>query len=180
MHFPGEPPTYLPEVGLWGAMLFYRGCQLAVYREWGAENVQAAFGSTCPAEISAAAHYSVDLAWQFLLDLHRLTRQASPNDPLVEAIRQFAAQWPLSSVGIAGIAPLSLAGIVEHPGLLRLYADRIIGREDASRLADPAVREAVQAALGAHACLAPKFYQALHAPSLQPQTIQDLSTGADT
>jgi hypothetical protein len=161
-------------------MLFYRGCQLAVYREWGAENVQAAFGSTCPAEIGAAAHYSVDLTWQFLPDLHRLTRQASPNDPLVEAIRHFATQWPLSSVGIAGIAPLSLAGIVGHPGLLRLYADRIIGREDVSRLADPAVCEAVQTALGAHTCLAPKFYQALHTPSLQSKTAQNLATGDNT
>lgn len=168
--FPGEPPPYLPTVGLWGAELFYRACQLAVCRDLGAENIAAALAPRCPQPLSPAVHYSVDLVWQFLPDLHRLTRQAAPNDPLVGEILRLAGEWPLSSVGIADVQPRSIAELIAHRGLLTLYVDRILARGDTSRLSDPRVRDAVAAAIGAHAALAPNFTAALKTPLLLQST----------
>lgn len=159
--FPGVPPEFDEQAALWAAELFYRACQLAVYRDYGEQNIAAGLSVACPRPPLPSTHYSVDLTWQFLPDLDRLSRQASPEDPLVRAIGRWGVDWPLSSVGIAGIAPSSLAGIVEHPGLLRLYADRIITRKDAGRLAVEEVRRAVAAALGIHSVLAPEIAAAL-------------------
>jgi hypothetical protein len=153
---PGEPPSYDGAAAIWGAEMLYRACQFAVFRDLGRENIAAAFAEPCPGQATAAQHYSVDLTFQFLPDLHRLTRQAAPADPLVAKVAEWAALWPLSSVGIAEISPAraALDIVVAQPALRRLYVDRIIARADASRLTDERVREAVCTALGLHLDLA--------------------------
>jgi hypothetical protein len=153
---PGEPPTFDPAAAIWAAEMLYRACQLAVFREYGAENVAAAFAEPCPSTAAPGAHYSVDLTFRFLPDLHRLTRQAAPGDPLVAQIAAWAAAWPLSSVGIANVKVLDepLAAVLSHTSLRQQYIDRIFARRAAERLDHTATREAATAAIGLHASLA--------------------------
>lgn len=159
--FPGEPPKLDERVALWAAELFYRACQLVVHRELGKANIIAAFADPCPGPLTASAHYSVDLTWQFVSDLYRLSGHIAPGDPLLNAIEQFVQAWPLSSVGVSQ-APVALSSeIAAHPGLLQLYVDRILAARQLSRLDDPRVRVAAQAALGLHAHLAPDLASAL-------------------
>ena len=63
-------------------------------------------------------------------------------------LRQWAAEWPLSSVGLPNVTPKSIEPIIRHPCLLGIYRDRIIARQDRSRLGDPRVDEAVKQAIG--------------------------------
>src|SRR6185437_12009000 len=101
--------------------------------------------------------YSADLAFCFLPDLIKLARGIAEEDPLVTGILALAKNFPLSSVGVAGISDMNIDAFIAHPTLRRLYADRIIEREDHSRLGHPAAREAVREALGAFPELAPKL-----------------------
>jgi hypothetical protein len=166
---PGEPPNYDANAALWAAEMLYRACQLAVYREFGAANVEAAFSVPCPAATTASAHYSVDLAFRYLADLHRLTRQAAPGDPLVAQIAAWAAAWPLSSVGIADIKVLDepLTVVLSHTSLRQQYVDRIFARGAGDRLDHPATREAATAALGLHHSLAGDLSKKLQSPAKQ-------------
>lgn len=153
--FPGEAPPPDFAVALWAARQFHRACQFALYRDLPAEAMAAAFAEPCPAAPHASRHYSVDLVFRFLPDLYRLARSASSEDPLCEQLRRWADAWPLSSVGMRDANPADVGPILEHRGLLKLYVDRIIAREDAGRLTVAPVRAAVRAALGAFAELAP-------------------------
>jgi hypothetical protein len=111
--------------------------------------------------VSPGTHYSVDLVMRYLPDLMNFAAGAAERDPLVEHLRRWAQQWPLSSVGIRGLGDVSIDGFAESPGLMRLYADRILARPDTSRLADPRARQAVQCAVGMHQELAGKVGQML-------------------
>jgi hypothetical protein len=148
--FPGEAPPLEISVAVWGASTLYRACQLTIYRELDAGAIDELLSAPCPAGETASRHWSADLAFLFLPDVIRHAAAASEADPLVGKLRELAAQWPLSSVSVAGIQPKGVAEIASHPGLLRLYVDRILARKDWPRLADPAVREAAAATLGAY------------------------------
>ena len=111
--------------------------------------IAAAFGSPVPAAAPASLHYSVDLSFRFLPDLLRLARSEAEGDPLLRHIRQWAAAWPLSSVGIPDLELGSIEPIVEHPCLLSIYCDRIIALRDRSRLGDSRVDGALAQAVGA-------------------------------
>lgn len=151
---PGDPPSFHAAAALWGAERFYRAAQLTVFRDAGADVVEAAFADAPPQTPAAEQHYAMDLTWRYLPDLLRLARTASQADPLVGALERFAAQWPLSSVGLPGVTPVSLEGVVDHPSLWQAYLDRIVARKDASRLEDPRVKQALREGLGLHAQLA--------------------------
>jgi hypothetical protein len=166
LEFPGDAPPLVAEAAHWAGRVFYRACQLAVYRDVDAATGLAALAIAGPDGANPAAHYAVDLVFRFLPDLARLARSAAQADPLVEHLRGWGAAWPLSSVGMAGVAPRSIEPIAAHAGLLWLYADRIVRQADVSRLADPRVRQAVRAALGAHDDLAPALAKALHEADL--------------
>jgi len=141
--FPGDPPTAPPEVVEWAALSFYHACQAAVFRDLDAVQVEQLLASSCPPAEAASRHYAADLTFRFLPDLITLAEQAAPGDALLEILRRWANEWPLSSVGVPKVVPVSLAGIVEHPAMLRYYVDRVIARRDVSRLSDPHVRSAV-------------------------------------
>jgi hypothetical protein len=170
---PGEPPNYDAAAALWAAEMLHRACQLAVYREFGAANVEAAFSTPCPVAAPASAHYSVDLTFRYLPDLHRLTRHAAPGDPLVAQIAVWAAAWPLSSVGIAEVKVLDepLIVVLSHTSLRQQYVDRIFARRAADRLDHPATREAATAALGLHHSLAGDLSKKLQPPAKQGSSV---------
>jgi hypothetical protein len=160
---PGTPPPLAPEAARWGAVMIYRACQFVAFRDLGEAEMAQALGAVCPGDDSPATHYSVDLTFRFLPDLFKLARNAAEGDPLLSRLAHWAGQWPLSSVGIAGVQPLRTEVITGHPCLLRLYVDRIIARRDTSRLADPRVRDCVRESLGMFPELAPEMASSLRA-----------------
>ena len=163
LEFPGQPPRLDLPVATWAAMMLYRACQLAIYRELDAGAIGELLSSACPSAEASSRHYSADLAFVFLPDLIRHATTAAADDPLVTRLRDLAAAWPLSSVGVAKIEPQNVAEIASHPGLLRLYVDRILARKDWPRLAERAVRAAAEQSLGAHSALWPEAAKHLRA-----------------
>ncbi len=165
--FPGSPPPFSISSGRWALRVFHRACQFLVYRDIDAETIAAVLEEPCPsapdgpAAQAASRHYSVDLVFRFLPDLARLTKAASENDPLCSRLRQWGIEWPLSSVGMPDITPGDVSAICEHRGLLTVYVDRLIARQDTSRLNDPRVRSAVRASLGDFEDLSPSIAAAL-------------------
>ncbi len=162
MEFPGIMPPLEPAAARWAAEQFYRACQFAVHRDLGADKIAVALAGPCPPAPAASRHVSVDLTFRFLPDLYRLAKAAAEGDPLCERVRTWAAEWPLSSVGMPGVNPSDVADVCEHAGLLARYVDRIVARNDRSRLTDPRMREAVRAALGNYHELAADLAGALN------------------
>lgn len=156
LEFPGEAPAFDAPAANWAATVFYRAAQAAVFRDVPEPILHDGLSLTCPTTGNEAArHYSVDLVFRFLPDLAVLARHASPDDPLLQVLQTWANHWPLSSVGMKGVEPASVNAIARHAGLLQLYVDRILAREDFSRLADPRVQTAVRKSVGAYAELSP-------------------------
>ncbi|MBI1840736.1 MAG: hypothetical protein HYR88_07795 [Verrucomicrobia bacterium] len=152
----GQPPRYRPLVAEWAASLLYSACQFVVCREAPADEIVRLLKSPCPESHSPETDWSADLVLRHLPDVFRQARHLSPSDPLVRELAVLGADWPLSSVGMPlEIAP-DVASFASHRCLWQLYVDRVIRREDLSRLDHPAVAESVRAALGAHPELAPK------------------------
>jgi MoxR-vWA-beta-propeller ternary system domain bpX4 len=149
-----EPPTLILPVALWSIGTMYRGCQCLVYREMDPEMVAAALATESPLPPDTPdACYSADLGLRVLPDVLALARAASPDDPLVQGLREIGRRWPLSSVGVEPPidGPLELAGFIDHASLRRLYADRVLARRDSSRASDERVKAEIRAILGAHA-----------------------------
>lgn len=171
-HMPFEAPALSPAAAGWALTVLYRGCQSLVYREIDAGAVRDALSRPCPREPSPEVCYSVDLSFRYLPDLLALARGIARDDPLVLGLMELARRWPLSSVGVAGVADASdgdgeiagvsdLSAFVHHPSLRQLYVDRVIEKEDVARLGHPIVRDAVREALGALPELSPKLAAAL-------------------
>ncbi len=173
LDMPLEPPDLDLDAATWAAGMLYRACQFFVFREIGEDAVRKTLEEKCPSlkggtTASPEIVYSVDLLFRFLPDLIALARGIAQNDPLVVGLMDLARDWPMSSVGVRGLLELDIEGIVEHPALRRMYADRIIERADVSRLSNDDAVEAVREALGDHPGLAPALVSALsqdgHAP----------------
>lgn len=167
-------PEPVPELHLatarWGAVWLYHACQFSVYRDVDEEAIQEVLGGHFSGELTADVVYSVDLTNRFLPDVEKFSRSVAERDPLVTHLKERARQWPLSSVGMPGIGDVTVDGFADHPGLMQLYADRIISSGDVSRLADERVRKQIESNLGMFSELAPSFASALSAsPKVEPQ-----------
>ena len=160
--FGAELPQFSPEAALWAARLVYRLCQFTVCRDIGAERIAAVCREACPVARSPEMNWSADLTLRHLPKLFQLARHLSEGDPLVQHLKQIATAWPLSSVGIAGLENLSLESFIQHPGLRRLYLDRVVATDDISRLNDPRVSDLLRADLGIHHELAPTIASKLY------------------
>jgi hypothetical protein len=158
-----DAPRLVPEVARWAAERLYRACQFLVYREVEADEVREGCAVPCPAvaAVSPDVCYSADLILRYLPDVFALARGIAREDPLIDGLRSLARAWPLSSVGMPEVREVDVSAFIDHPGLRRLYADRIIERNDRSRLGDAAVATAVREAIGAHPELAPSIWAAL-------------------
>jgi hypothetical protein len=152
LDLPGDPPPLLAPAAGWAAVSLYHACQFVAYRDAGEDVIATALNNACPGGDAASLHYSVDLCFRFLPDVLRMARSAAENDPLLGYLQQWAAAWPLSSVGApCCVESPKIDAIVNHPCLLGVYRDRIIARRDRSRLSHPRVREAVCEAVGEEA-----------------------------
>jgi hypothetical protein len=168
LNVPGEPPPFYAEAAVWAAVRFYQASQYSVFRDEGPEFAFEPLNLASELGKLPSAHYSVDLIFRFLPDLVRHVRAAASADPLVDELLSWGRQWPLSSVGIAGVeveaASVDLAAVLSSPGLLQMYVDRIIDRRDNSRIGHHAVRQALAAAIGLHPELAPDLVATLKSP----------------
>ncbi|MCA8995579.1 MAG: hypothetical protein KDA80_01280 [Planctomycetaceae bacterium] len=163
---PGTPPEVRPASAIWGMAITYWAAQRLAYRHLSVELPRELEANTLDSD-SAGDCYSVDLTFRFLPDLLRLSRSAKCEE-LTLQLMAFANDWPLSSVGIEGLEPQTPIGVLSYPSLRTLYVDRIIARQDVSRLSDEDVREAVRAAIGIHSHLAPQLVE--HLQEKEPQT----------
>jgi len=170
LSFPGDPPPVDMAVALWAARQLYRASQLAVYRELDALAIDRLLGEPCPAAPAAARYWSADLTFVFLPDLILLARSASENDPLLGRLRELAADWPLSSVGVKDVNPRTVEEITGNAGLLRLYVDRIVAKKDWSRLKDSSVAAAARRSLGAHLAEWPEAARLLESQQPPPRS----------
>lgn len=154
---------FIPDMALASAAWFYRACLTLTDRAMEEDQVKG-WLATLPAEASTPSEVlSADLVLRHLPELHALARSMSPDDPLVDGLEKAARRFPLSGVGIALTEPLpDLVLLHRHPGLWRLYLDRVIERQDTSRLRDSQVAHAIADELGEHALtLAPKIAASL-------------------
>jgi MoxR-vWA-beta-propeller ternary system domain bpX4 len=165
---PGQLPELNMAVAMWAAKTCYGACQLIVFRQLDEQAIGELLPSTVPAAEPSSRHWSADLTLRFLPDLLRHASVASEQDPLLRHLRSLAYQWPLSSVGIEGIAPEHLDDLVASPSLLQLYVDRILARKDFRRLEHPAVREAARQAVGMHSKLWPDLTKYLEPTTPEP------------
>ncbi|MDB5389901.1 MAG: hypothetical protein JWM11_5547 [Planctomycetaceae bacterium] len=162
----GVPTANLPAAE-WALVTLYRVSQFLVFRELPEEMLRTELARPCPEQKSAAVCYGVDLSFRFLPELVRLTRAVNSQDPLLEFLKAWAAEWPLSSVGVsdvdfASIGSESIEPILENAALRMMYIDRILTTHDASRLTNPQVAEAVRTALGDFRELSPLIYDLVY------------------
>jgi len=148
VELPGEPPPFSEPAALWAARLFYHICQFIVCREIGEPEIQAVFAVPCPAPRGPATDWSADLLFRQLLALFRSAKHLSNADPLLDQMQMLATNWPLSSVGIAGLGEVKIETFIGHAALAGLYVDRIIAASDLSRLGESRVDELLRSALG--------------------------------
>ncbi len=160
---PGFPPRLSMPAAIWAAEMFHGAAVAMTYREIDEAGVDEILSQPFPGARDASAHYSVDLTFRLLPDLHLRAKAASRSDPLLHHIQKWAKEWPLSSVGMAGIIPEQIDEILANDCLRILYIDRLIARKDLSRLEPPKVRDAIRAAYGIHHQLAPEIHAALTA-----------------
>ena len=152
-----ELPPLEPTAALWAARTFHQLCQGFACRGVGAPELKAGLSTPGPAAGTPAIDWSVDLTFHHLPALFELVRRTAPGDPLLEILSRLAADWPLSSVGCPGLPGPAHPTCPPHPGLLRLYADRVTATRDWSRLGDPGLADLLLADLGEHPELAPEL-----------------------
>jgi hypothetical protein len=167
---PGEPPEFLVETACWAAVVLYRACQCLVYRELDVPQTLPSLKVQVSGPRQPAHHYSSDVVLRFLPDAWRLSRDVARGDPLVQYLHELAGSWPLSSVGIADVNVLHLDEFAHDRSLLAVYTDRIVERQDRSRLAEPRVRAAIRTSIGMFPDLAPEMASALEAHVSPSQT----------
>ena len=105
----------------------------------------------------AVAHYSADLTLRHLPALLELTSGLADADPVLVSLRRMAWTWPLSGVGVPWPEEWGspdLRAIQGHPGLWRLYLDRVIQCGAKSNLRDESTQIAIRERLGNHPELA--------------------------
>ncbi|MDJ1501396.1 hypothetical protein [Xanthocytophaga agilis] len=148
---PHTAPAFLPEAALWGAMLIYRACQSILLRHLTESQVRT-YLLPYSGPPSAEAIYSIDLTLRFLPDLMHFAKGLSPDDVLVQLLRNTAQSWPFSSVGVDIEENSDHTTFIRlHPSLKYTYVDRIIQKRDHKRLTHPELYDLVKAALGIHA-----------------------------
>jgi hypothetical protein len=157
-------PSFDPAAANWAAKQFYQACRFLVCRDIPAAEVSRQLAVACPRSREPATDYSADLVFRFLPQLLNVAERSASDDALTVALRGWAKDWPLSSVGARVTGPFAIESFVDSPALLQLYVDRIVQHAAAERIDDPRVADAVRAALGAYPDLAPALASALNRP----------------
>ena len=152
---PGRAPDVQDEPLLWGFATLFQAARFLAHRDLGPELLAAAFAGPAPAERDPGTIFAVDVGLRHLPTVAGWVRAAASADPLLAEAQRLGRDWPLSSVGMAGVAGWDDRPLAAHPTLVGLYTARIIASGDSGRAAAPWVRAALAAALGDHPSLAP-------------------------
>lgn len=131
---PAPAPAFDAGAALWAAKSIFRSVQFLLLRDLDAElmNKWLPFYND---KVTAASVYSADLLLRNLGSLIELGKNLAPADPLINHLRQLAAAWPFSSVGL-NIEPSAEGDVIlSHPSLRYAYGDRIIKKRDETRRA---------------------------------------------
>ncbi len=155
LELPGVPPEVDRKAAGWAVTTLYLMAALTIHRDAGEEVLREFLVGPSPDPSSPKSHYAVDLSMRFLPDAVKLAKSAASDDPQMTPMQTIGRQWPLSSVGIAGIGAVDIAPLRTSDTLLRLYVDRVLATGDVDRLSDPAVAEAVAVAVGNYPELKP-------------------------
>ena len=150
-----DAPEFSAPAALWAAQILYQLCQFVVLRQLGEPEIAAACAIPCPTPRGPSTDWSVDLMFRHLPGIFQLARHLSNGDPLIQHLKNFGRAWPLSSVSMPDLTDLQLESFILHPGLARLYADRIAALNDTTRLGDPRVEQLLRIDLGIHHHLVP-------------------------
>jgi len=154
---PSPLPNFDLEAAQWAAQQFFRACQFFLIRDADALSIQQALDRPYTKQKTAGVIYSVDFTFRFLPDLYRLSKAAAANDPLVNQLMKWGKMWPLSSVGIVNLEPDNIDLIAEDAGLLKMYVDLIVTFQDATRVADPRVKNMLAVGVGSYWQLLPTW-----------------------
>jgi hypothetical protein len=157
---PGTQNTGLafsPVIGVAAARYVYRLCLALADRAMSEEQVLSVCAAMPEVPLTPDEVLSVDLTLRHLPEIYQMARTMSDTDPLLAGLQKVARRFPLSSVGIPLEDAPELSLLHRHEGLWRFYLDRVLERQDAARLSDPAVAAGVKDALGMHRQLAPKL-----------------------
>ena len=156
-----DAPVLSMPAAVWAATQMYRACQFLIFREIEATILEKYLADPCPQSPAPSICYSADLSFRLLPELVNLARGLSEDDPLVRSLMTLCRAWPLSSVGVANVGLIDIDTFIEDRCLRRLYVDRIIERNDQSRLGDPRVADVARETLGAYPELAPSIAKAV-------------------
>ena len=127
---PFDSPAFDDGAAMWSAQFLYRAVQFALLRELDDQSIQQEL-RPFPAEVTPSAIIAVDLCMRYLPDLFKLVRGLAPDDVLVRYIRQTAAQWPYSAVGMdVTEEPNNITAVLSDNGLRQIYLERVIALND--------------------------------------------------
>lgn len=150
MDMPYSAPAFQPAAALWAAEYFYKSVHLTVLRDLDEAAIRKLLRPYL-AEMDAEAIYSVDLVFRYIPGLFGLAKGLAPRDLLVQMLKETAAQWSFSAVGIELDGEPDLTHLLAHPSLRAAYVDRIIRLKDRKRAAHPEVATLVGEAMGGFA-----------------------------
>ena len=144
-HFPGDLPDYDAATAEACACWFAAAAMCLVDRSMDEAHVRALLSPPAlpSSSDSPSAYCSADLTLRYLPDLYLLARLKSESDPMLDCLTAMAKRWPLSSPGVPGAgAPDARAmGILcGHPGMWRLYLDRVARHRHSEALEEPSIR----------------------------------------
>ena len=155
LELAGAAPPLDIKAAKWATIMFYRCCQFLAFRDIPPSTIAQTLNNPCPCVTTPSVVYSADLLLRYLPDCARLAQGLSPDDPLVEGLREMGRNWPLSSVGMKDIGPVEIDSFIGDESLAQLYADRITACADTTRTDDPRVQAIIKQNLGIHNALRP-------------------------
>ena len=150
MDMPYSAPAFHPPAALWAAEYFYKSVHLTVLRDLNEAAIRkllVPYGG----EVNPEAIYSVDLVFRYTPGLFGLAKGLAPRDLLVQMLKETAAQWGFSAVGMDLDLESDLDMILAHPSLRAAYVDRVIRLKDQKRASEPRVAPLVGEAMGGFA-----------------------------
>lgn len=147
----------------WHTLAVLSQALLHRYLEVGEIDTRLALASE-PERTDPAMIAGVDVALHLLPIIAEQAAHLSAEDPVLSRITAIAERWPLSGVGIAGASGTASAVLLEHPLLSQWYGDRILSRDDDTRII-PDLEPFLRAAVRRHPQLAPRIARALEVVS---------------
>lgn len=156
-HFPGKQPALDQAVATNAAVWLYHAAMCYADRSMTADLSERLLAPPAIEHRDASAHYSADLVLRHLPALHELAAGLAEGDPVLTNVKRMAWLWPLSSVGVRLPEPWGapdVGTVQSHPGLWRLFLDRVIASGEANALRDDVTRAASRHSLGLHPDLA--------------------------